>query len=118
LHSKPPSRTHVQIEQELLRNLRSRNYRHIFSYLDRNCRTRFRTEESGETFESFIDWCAKNSTNIEDTKQFVFAVFDRYYWDFPKSVQAYFKEMAVEVGINLNKPKAVQYAQRMMRMFD
>ena len=96
-------------EDELITLLRNKNYNHLMRFLDINYRSKFRAEQSGESFENCINWCSQNTSNLENAKEVVLRLFDRYYRQLPLPVEN-LKYLAEEVGYahsnsNLSKLK-------------
>jgi hypothetical protein len=91
----------LQIEERLLGYLRSKNYTPIMRFLKTNCARQFRTEHSGETFEYWVDWCARNAGNVEDAKRVLCRLFAQFYRQLPAFAKENLSYLADEIGFKL-----------------
>jgi hypothetical protein len=92
------TRPNRQTDEELTSILRDKDYKTILDFLDTNWRYTFQTEQSGETFENWIDWCAQKSGNVEDAKQILLQLFARFYKQLPLVPKANLSYLADEIG--------------------
>jgi|SRR4029077_4572263 hypothetical protein len=99
-------------QSELLALLRSKNYRLLVHLIDRDNRQQFRTEESGEAFESCVDWCAQNAGGLEDAKQVLLELFARFYHQLPTPVRDNLAYLAEEIGYSPSRPSIAQLRER------
>lgn len=88
----------LQADGELINLLKNKHYKFVMRFLDANYRFIFCTEQSGAAFDSCIDWCAQNSGNLENAKEVLIQLFDKFYCSLPQSAQERFADLAKEIG--------------------
>jgi hypothetical protein len=90
-------------DAEVTALLRSKNYRLLLKFLKSNCRETFRTEQSGETFEKWVNWCARNSRNVADAKEILRLIFAEFYVKLPMIARVNLSHIAYEIGYDHSK---------------
>lgn len=106
----------LEVEQKLIILLRNHNYKFLLRFFDHQFGFKFRTEQSGATFTTCIDWCARNGGNIDAVKRLVLLIFDRFYRYLPASVREDFADMAEEVGFTQRQPIFHVYDRLLRRL--
>jgi hypothetical protein len=89
---------HLQTEDQLFILLRNKKYKVLLHFIDTNYRLKFRTELSGESFESCIDWCAQNAGGVENARQVLLHLFAKFYRQLPSPVKTDLAYLAEEIG--------------------
>src|SRR5580700_5518738 len=82
---------------QLLGLLRTKNYNPIMTFLNSNYRDTFRVEQSGETFEGWIDWLAQHAGSVEDAKPVLRRFFAEFYDQLPLVAKAKLAYVADEI---------------------
>jgi hypothetical protein len=90
-------------EQTLRTYLARRHYPPILKYVESQLGGEIRTDQSGNTFERCIDWCAQHGGKYEDVKTIVLKLYELFYFDLPEDTRLSFDEMAAEVGFATSK---------------
>jgi hypothetical protein len=103
-------------EDQLLILLRNRKHKVLLHYIDVHCRLKFRTEQSGASFESCIDWCAQNAGDVDDAKQLVLQLFAIFYRQLPSPVKANLAYLVEEIGYIATRPKLYRLKVRTMEL--
>jgi hypothetical protein len=102
----------LQTEDQLLILLRNKNYNDLMHFVDRDYRQQFRTEQSGETFEDCVDWCAQNAGGLENAKQVLVELFAKFYRQLPPPVRDNLAYLAEEIGYSPSRPRLSQLKER------
>jgi hypothetical protein len=67
------------------------------TFLNANYRNTFRVEQSGETFESWIDWLSQNAGSVEGAKPVLRRFFAEFYDQLPLAAKANLAYVADEI---------------------
>jgi hypothetical protein len=102
----------LQTEDQLLSLLRGKNYEVLMQLIDKDYRQQFCTEQSGEAFEDCVDWCAQNAGGLENAKQVLLQLFDRFYRQLPSPVRDNLAYLAEEIGYCPWRPRLSQLKER------
>lgn len=103
---------HMQTEDQLFILLRNKNYKFLLHFIDVNYRLKFRTEQSGESFESCIDWCAQNAGGVENARQVLLQLFAKFYRQLPSPVKNDLAYLAEEIGYVHSSPNIYRLKDR------
>jgi hypothetical protein len=106
----------LEVEQKLIILLRNHHYKFLLRFFDHQFGFKFRVEQSGEAFSTCIDWCARNGGKIDDVKNLVLMIFNRFYRYLPVSVRDDFADMAEEVGYTRQQPLVDAYDRLLRRL--
>jgi len=106
----------LQTEDQLIIILRNKNYKVLLHFIEVNYRSKFRTEQSGESFESCIDWCAQNAGTVEDVKQVLLQMFAKFYRQLPSPVKANLAYLAEEIGYTNSSPHLARLKDRSKKL--
>lgn len=101
-----------QTEDQLLIFLRKKNYDLLIRFFETNYRFNFHTEQSGESFENCINWCAQNAGNLQNAKEVVLRLFIRFYHQLPSPVRENLEYLAEEVGYTRTGPNLSKLKDR------
>ena len=101
-----------QSEGRLLSLLRDKHYSYVIHLIDRDYRERFRTEQSGESFEDCIDWCAQNAGGLENAKLVLLELFNKFYRQLPEPVRDNLAYLALEIGYSHSRPNFARLKER------
>jgi hypothetical protein len=106
----------LNVEEKLIILLKNRNYRFILRFFDNQFGFRIRTEQSGATFGTCIDWCAQNAGKVEEVHKVLLLMFDKFYRYLPPNVRDDFAELAAEVGYSRQEPFFTGYDELLRRL--
>lgn len=77
----------------------------LLRFIDTQYGLKFAMEQTGASFEDCIDWCAQNAGGIDNAKRVLRLLFERYYVDLPKPVQADLLYLAEELEYDPRRTK-------------
>jgi hypothetical protein len=89
---------HMLTDAEVSGLLKDKNYKLLLKFLKANCGDTFCTEQSGETFEKWLNWCARNSENAADAKDILRRLFAEFYGELPMVARVNLSYLAYEIG--------------------
>ena len=85
-------------DAQLILFLENHDYTGLLKFIDAQYGLKFVIEQTGASFEDCLDWCAQNAGSIDDARHVLRLLFERYYLQLPRPVQADLLYLAEEVG--------------------
>jgi hypothetical protein len=95
----------LHADAQVILFLHKRDYRGLLKFIDAQYGLKFIMEQTGASFEDCIDCCAQNAGGIDNARQVLLLLFERYYLDLPKPVRADLLYLAEEVGYDPKRTK-------------
>ena len=95
----------LHADAQVILFLHNTDYRGLLKFVDAQYGLKFITEQTGASFEDCIDCCAQNAGGTDNARQVLLLLFERYYLDLPKPVQADLLYLAEEVGYDPQRTK-------------